>query len=90
MNKNAPIRWFRFFTLPFLLAGVGFTIAASSVASTKLMYVAVIISGIAVISLLVGRHVINPPYERRSTEAKADHDSEQEQPQHGRVAHSHQ
>ena len=61
MPGKPPIRWFRFGTLPLFIAGVLSTIVAAERSSANLMYAAVVISTMGLFSLILGRHVINPP-----------------------------
>ena len=56
---KTPIRWFRFFTVPVMLASVGATIAAAELSSLPLMMLAAAAGGVGTASLLVGRNIIN-------------------------------
>ena len=61
MSQKPPIRWFRFFTLPMFLFAVSTTIVAAERSSSYLMFLAAGLSGLGVVSLLIGRFVINYP-----------------------------
>ncbi len=89
MAKPAPVRWFRFFTLPVCLASVALAIGAAEVSSPSLMYTAAAIGGAGLASLIVGRRLINYPDDPppiRITKTKSDLENHS-QPQHAVSAH---
>jgi hypothetical protein len=86
MAKRKVFPWFRVFTFPTLIAGVGLTIAAAGVSSPTLMFTAAALSAAGLISIFVGRYLMNdpdPPIVHRVDDVV----TQTPKPEHAAIAH---